>query len=152
MLPLRLSIKGDKRMSNNTFLTDSGEHIDINDIAPNRPFGWRGDIIVSGVTMIDGIVREVTEAEYYGVYWHVGNGSKHWIADFSEKSIAKEFACKLESAALIFLLKHQIYQHKAVIYQLENKSFRKFENECDVPADESGRAWTWARLRILNGQ
>ncbi len=43
------------------------------------------------------------------------------------------------------------YVNQAKQYIQENKSFRSFENECDVPAHLSGEAWSKAAVE-LNSQ
>jgi len=40
------------------------------------------------------------------------------------------------------------YVEQAKQYILEGKSFRMFETECDVPADQSGEAWAKADAAI----
>ena len=42
------------------------------------------------------------------------------------------------------------YVEQAKQYILEGKSFRMFETECDVPADQSGEAWAKAAAAINN--
>jgi len=40
------------------------------------------------------------------------------------------------------------YVNQAKQYIQENKSFRAFENECDVPAHLSGEAWSKAAVEL----
>ncbi len=138
-------------MSDNMFLADNGDLINVNDIANVRPNGWTGDIIVSGSAVTGGLVYDSKEAEFYGVYWRIDDGTRLWITDFTQESLADEFASKLENGAQIDAVKYQMYIHQAALYQLENKLFRRFESECDVPGGISPDVWSGAVIRLKNG-
>lgn len=122
-------------------MTCYGVEIEIDAVARVRPAGWNGDIKV----------YEDSKLNEFKVHWQVDCGSLILIASFSDESEANEFASLVKTQATVNAAQYQVYVYQAAMYQLQNKSFRSYENECDVPAELSGYAWSGAAQRISEG-
>lgn len=87
-------------MIQQTFVTEPGTEITVEEKLQDAPFGWTGSVTVKGVIDRDGSVQQSAEPEFYGVYFVLKDGFEMWAEDFKSLELANQFADALQGSVI----------------------------------------------------
>ncbi|HCC82265.1 MULTISPECIES: hypothetical protein [unclassified Methylophaga] len=88
-------------MTQSKFITDRGQTVTIEEKLASIPYGWSGQIDVSGVEEREGHIYASDSPSFYGTYWVLVDGTEMWLEDFLDATVANSFAEEVKQAALI---------------------------------------------------
>lgn len=88
-------------MTQSQFITDQGQTVTVEEKLVSIPYGWSGQMDVSGVEECDGHVYVSNTPKFYGTYWVLKDGTEMWLEDFLDESVANSFAEQVKQATLI---------------------------------------------------
>ncbi|MAX52307.1 MULTISPECIES: hypothetical protein [unclassified Methylophaga] len=88
-------------MTESKFITDRGHAVTIEEKLASIPYGWSGQIDVTGVEEREGHVYASEAPKFYGTYWVLEDGTEMWLEDFLDATVANSFAEQVKQAAII---------------------------------------------------
>jgi len=87
-------------MNQQTFVTEPGHEITVEQKLQDAPYGWTGSVSVKGVINRDGNVEQSEDPEFYGVYYVLKDGFEMWAEDFKSLELANQFADALQDSVM----------------------------------------------------